>query len=502
MALTIAGVTAAPRGACAADDARSLFDLSRFAAPEDTVLLEQMEEAIELRRREDFDRMLDARESGELIEHATLTEVDFDHRKLGIDTLFVVGDELFAYAFRPENGWGSGEDRNADGTARLRRVHRRLAGGPDAFACASCHAKGGPDGAGTQTQTAFLSGDGRRLGSADERNAPHLLGLGPVELLAAEMSAELQATAREVAEAAARTGDRVERELVAKGVSFGRIAVTGDSAADLSGVDGVDADLVVRPFGWKGHQATVRAMSEESLRIHQGLLSNSLQLAVRDGSVDAAPYGGGRWSDVDRDGVSLEIDSGMLSTLVGYLVQLEAPVVLPPRDPDQLDAFARGRRHFDAVGCASCHVPSLELLDPRFVVREADGPDQPAFTIDVARDGEWPKIEPRYARPDTPYLVHLFSDLRRHDMGPALASPTDQATIPAREFLTRPLWGLADTAPYMHDGRAPDLDSAIRAHGGEAEAARQTYLELDDSERAALRVFLASLGRAPKLFAP
>src|SRR5262245_57461156 len=78
------------------------------AIPDDAVLLEQLGDAIELRRREDFDRMLDAREPGELIEHATLTYVSFDHRPVGIDTLFVVGDELFGYLFRPENGWGGG----------------------------------------------------------------------------------------------------------------------------------------------------------------------------------------------------------------------------------------------------------------------------------------------------------------------------------------------------------------------------------------------------------
>ena len=157
------------------------------AIPDDTVLLEQLERSIDLRRREEFDRVLDAREAGELIEHATLTDVDFDHRPLGIDTLFIVGDELFGYLFRPENGWGSGgADRKAiDYTPQLRRVHQGPAGGPDAFGCFSCHSKGGPDGAGTQTQNAFLRGDGERTGSADQRNAPHLLGLGPVAALGA-----------------------------------------------------------------------------------------------------------------------------------------------------------------------------------------------------------------------------------------------------------------------------------------------------------------------------
>lgn len=474
------------------------------AIPDDTVLLEQLEKAIDLRRREDFDRMLDANDPGELIEHATLTEVAFDHLAVGLDTLFVVGDELFGYLFRPENGWGSGKtDRGAiDYTPRLHRVHRGAAGGPDAFGCFSCHSKGGPDGAGTQTQNAFLHGDGERTGTADQRNPPHLLGLGPVALLAREMSAALQAQATSARERANAEGHRVEQALTAKGVSFGRITADPDGTLDTSAVEGIDRDLRIRPFGWKGHQATLRDMAEESLHIHQGLLSSRIQLAVRDGGIDAGPYGKGKWVDVDEDGVSLEIDSGMLTTVVGYLAQLEAPVVRPPRDPGLVDAFAAGRSHFDAIGCSGCHVPLLELKDTTLDARQPAAPDRPPFLVDVAKDGDGPKIEPKFAGGPTAYLVRLFSDLKRHDMGPALATRTAQGTIPAQVFLTRPLWGLAETAPYLHDGRAPTVHDAIVLHGGEATAARDGYLALDENGRASVRVFLASLSREPKLFVP
>jgi hypothetical protein len=483
---------------------RFALDEDDGALPDDIVLRDQLDKAIDLRRREDFDRMLDARDPGELIEHATLTEVDFDHRNLGIDTLFIVGDELFGYLFRPENGWGGkakGRDE-AGFTPSLRRVHQGNAGGPDAFGCFSCHMKGGPDGAGTQTQNAFLTGDGARIRAADQRNPPHLLGLGPVALLAAEMTAELKTQAEHAREQAAKQRSRVEQELNAKGVSFGRITAEPSGAFDFAALEGVDQDLTVRPFGWKGHQATLRDMAEESLHIHQGLLSNRIQLAVRDRTLDNAPYGSGPWSDVDEDGVSLEIDSGMLTTVVGYLAQLEAPVIRPPRDPGLLDAFAAGRTSFEKIGCAGCHVPTLELKDPNLDARQPAAPDRPPFIINVAKDGDGPKIEPKYAGPKTAYLVHLFSDLKRHDMGDALASPAAQGAIPARVFLTRPLWGLADTAPYLHDGRAPTIDDAITLHGGEAAAARDAYLALDDGARAGVRVFLASLSRDPKLFVP
>ncbi len=480
--------------------------LDEYPVPDDTVLLQQLDKAIDLRQRERFDRVLDARDPGELIEHATLTNNDFDHRHLGVDTLFVVGDELFGYLFRPENGWGhGGDDRNAIGfTPHPRRVHDGMAGGPDAFACISCHSKGGPDGAGTQTQNAFMRGDGARITVADQRNAPQVLGVGPIALLAREMSAELQAEAADAAERAKREGRRIDEPLATKGVSFGTLAAYADGTFNYARVEGVDRDLTVRPFGWKGHQATLRDIAEESLHLHQGLVSNRVQLAVRDGTLDPGPYGHGKWWDVDEDGVSLEIDSGMLTTVVAYLAQLEVPIMRPPHDPRLLDAFAAGRTAFDRIGCATCHVPALELVDPKLDARapQPPGEDRPPFIVDVAKDGDGPKVEPKYGGRTTTYLVHLFSDLKRHDMGPDLASPTAQGSIPASAFLTRPLWGLAETAPYLHDGRAPTVNEAIILHGGEATAARDAYLALDEDGRASVRVFLASLGREPKLFVP
>jgi len=182
--------------------------------------------------------------------------------------------------------------------------------------------------------------------------APHLLGLGPVALLAREMSAELRAQADAVRERARAEGRRVEQALTAKSVAFGRIAAAPDGTLDARGVEGVDPDLTIRPFGWKGHQATLRGMAEESLHLHQGLLSNRIQLAVGDGSLAAGPYGKGPWYDVDEDGISMEIHPGMLTTVVGYLSQLEAPTMRPPRDPGLLDAWAAGRMQFDEIGCA------------------------------------------------------------------------------------------------------------------------------------------------------
>jgi CxxC motif-containing protein (DUF1111 family) len=55
------------------------------------------------------------------------------------------------------------------------------------------------------------------------------------------------------------------------------------------------------------------------------------------------------------------------------------------------------------------------------------------------------------------------------------------------------LWGLRDSAPYLHDGRAATVDEAIRWHGGQAFDSREAYRELSDSGREAVLTFLSTL---------
>jgi len=106
------------------------------------------------------------------------------------------------------------------------------------------------------------------------------------------------------------------------------------------------------------------------------------------------------------------------------------------------------------------------------------------------------------AAPDGSVMVPLFSDLRRHDMGEGLKDPVVQGTdvagivVKERHFLTRPLWGVADTGPWLHDGRARTLLEAIQFHlseGSEANSVIQTFNQLNPEEQDAIVAFLLSL---------
>src|SRR5262249_54783843 len=155
--------------------------------------------------------------------------------------------------------------------------------------------------------------------------------------------------------------------------------------------------------------------------------------------------------------------------------------------------FQRGRREFHQLGGAGCHVPAMVLENP---VLELDG----VPPIDLARTMRQPGL--RWDANAGGYPVWLFSDLKRHDMGKANAARHVQRGVALQEYLTPRLWGVADSAPYLHDGRAPSFDYAIAGHDGEGAAARAAFEALSLEDRGRLRVYLMSLRRGPRVIVP
>ena len=93
----------------------------------------------------------------------------------------------------------------------------------------------------------------------------------------------------------------------------------------------------------------------------------------------------------------------------------------------------------------------------------------------------------------------LFADLKRHDMGPALADNRPEFEASGSEWRTPPLWGIGllarvnGNSELLHDGRARSVLEAILWHGGQAQTARDAFVALPEDSRAALVEFLQSL---------
>ena len=74
---------------------------------------------------------------------------------------------------------------------------------------------------------------------------------------------------------------------------------------------------------------------------------------------------------------------------------------------------------------------------------------------------------------------------------------SDLSTSPS-EWRTPPLWGVADSAPYLHDGRAATLADAIKLHAGQASSSANRFARLSDVQKEELIAFLNTL-RAPSV---
>lgn len=413
-----------------------------------------------------------------------LTRVDPDRAATWpASALYGLGGELFQLTFTRAEGLGG-----ADSPA-LRRFQVGRRGGPDALRCADCHWRGGPAGAGDAADNAYVEGDGDTQASAFERNPRGLSGAGWLERLAAEMTAELHTTRDALVASVRRAGAPQEARLTAKGLDFGTLGALPGGSLDTRRVIAVGPDLVVRPFGWKGRHADLLSVVEEELALHHGL--QTARWATAAGPALAGPHPP---PDPDGDGVIDELSDAQWLGLTAYIALQEVPVQQLPDRADHLTRWAVGEARFRALGCADCHPPYLVVDDPTWTVRTPDGTTR---TFDLSADGAAPALAPDPA--DGAAKVWLFSDLRRHAMGDLLADARDQDGVRRDLFVTPPLWGLTRTAPYLHDGRAPSVDLAILAHGGEAQAARDAYAALTQPEQYDLRLYLATLTRATRL---
>ena len=421
-----------------------------------------------------------------------------------VEALFQAGEELFETELAVVRGFGHSWSPRGP---QMHRVHRGARGGPDSFSCRSCHHRGGDDGAGEYNENALVGGDGLRVGSALERNPPSLQGAGLLQVLGAEVTAALQ---ERIAGPPPAVPTPVP--LIIQGIDFGSVTRMPDGSIDTRALRSIDPDLVVKPFGWKGTHSTLRRFSEEAFQVHHGMESGVLgwhrrffspqpyhATAATRGIMTA--FADGDPFDLDRDGSRGELTESMLTSIAVYLTLLPLPTIEPPRAPDLLAAYRQGQASFHDVGCAGCHKPMWLVQDPVWTERGEAQNSAYRISVDLRRDiRNGPPLRNRDSEL-LGYPVLLFSDLRRHDMGRELSDPVPatnsaQPAIPPSYFLTRPLWGLADSAPYLHDGRAVTVAEAIKLHGGEAAESRRQYLALPIEKQRAIQIFLLSLSRA------
>lgn len=419
-----------------------------------------------------------------------------------LNRLAEVGEHLFRSKFTELDGAGRPESTQAIVPTRARNraaTNFVRTSGPDANSCASCHNDPVPGGAGDFVTTTFVS---EGFANADfdtidpqfsnERGSNHLFGAGLVELLAREMTRDLRAIRKESLREARRKGEPVRAALLAKGVEFGHVTAHPDGLVDLEEVEGVDSDLVVRPFSQKGVMTSLRQFTVNAMNHHHGM--------------QAVERFGARWTgtdDHDGDGKAFELGEAEISALVAWQATRPPPGQTIPENRQWQAATERGSKQFDALGCQMCHKRALPLESLRF---SDPGPLDMAGTLSLKEVEtpaiydlglfEWAAALPRDSMGRV--LVPLFGDLKRH----RITDPANQALgnellsqrfVDRNHFQTAELWGIGSTAPYGHRNDFTTLDSVIRAHGGEAANATRAYVQASEADRSALIAFLKTL---------
>ncbi len=214
------------------------------------------------------------------------------------------------------------------------------------------------------------------------------------------------------------------------------------------------ADGHVGRFGWKGQTASLSDFVRAACANELGL-GNPSQSQPRPLSMPNYRTAG------------LDLTDQQCDQITAYLSALPRPVERLPGTSGSATTASVGKQLFTSVGCADCHRPNLGSVEG------------------------------------------LYSDLLLHRMGVELVGGGSYGEPPqpspdfksgdgpsADEWRTPPLWGVADSAPYLHDGRAATLEDAILLHGGQAKRSKEKFQNLTSAEQQHLRAFLGTL-RAP-----
>jgi hypothetical protein len=428
--------------------------------------------------------------------------------------LFDMGDEMTEFQYTISDGVGSLLGVGAM-PAAISRFNRAPNGGrftgPNARACGDCHDAPMGNAAGDNVNNVLQDPEPTVAGPFNLRNTRNINGDAWLELAAIEMTLELQAQLADCK--ASASGQDVALET--KGVTFGsiRCASTGGQVlVDYSRVDGVSVDLVVRPQGWKGNVPSFRAFSEDAAFGEMGMMSDRFAYVVQGTPLPSDDLGTIDVPDVDGDTVSHELSVGDTTAIQFYFAAQSRPTTLQqlgeespslltrPLTPEESERIAEGARGFARVGCAGCHKGALVVEDPVFSIPDGRVAAFRDVELEATRNGYSTRApirinlssdpvveEPRLQARDGVYEVPALTDLKRHYLGDHLcdaakqSTPVDSSfralTVPADsltpdlsvkidrcEFLTADLWGIGQTAPYMHDGRAGTLREAIQEH--------------------------------------
>jgi CxxC motif-containing protein (DUF1111 family) len=222
-----------------------------------------------------------------------------------------------------------------------------------------------------------------------------------------------------------------------------------------------DNALRIGRFGWKDQHASLLSFAADAYLNEMGITS-PLQPA-ENSSLGRPVAAFDTVNDPENDGEDTD-------AFAAFMRATKAP----PRDEELAatpEAVA-GRKSFEAIGCASCHVTTI-------VTAPADQKiNGGTFVVPPALGNK---------------VIHPFGDFLLHDVGTGDGIVQNGGAGTANKLRTPPLWGVRTRTRFMHDGQSLTFEEAILRHGGEAEHVTARFRRLDERQQRNLIEFLKSL---------
>jgi CxxC motif-containing protein (DUF1111 family) len=222
-------------------------------------------------------------------------------------------------------------------------------------------------------------------------------------------------------------------------------------------------DGTISRFGWKAQNKSLLIFSGEAYNVEQGVSNELFPNEQEDNphcrftnqAEDATFFA----NTINSGSASSDLSSAAVN-FAGFIRFLAPPAPAAPTA-----STTRGHDTFVSVGCESCHFETLRTTKSIYT-------DQSNVTF------------------------HPFSDFQVHAMGTGLADGITQGNADGTQFRTAPLWGVGQRLFFLHDGRAKDLLTAIKAHqstGSEANKSIAKFNALTAAQVQDLLNFLRSL---------
>lgn len=258
----------------------------------------------------------------------------------------------------------------------------------------------------------------------------------------------------------------------------------------------------VTRFGWKAGVPTLTQFSADAYVNEMGISTQHCSggTSVNNFAVESAPNGvpvsafcddraprqtgtnpGGltatQWSQVDDAVGSCAGGRSEVQDDVFLFAVFMTALAPGPRDFSDQISVTRGQPLFSQVGCNNCHVTTTFRT-----------PASPAAVAIDAAGSESVRVPGNFA-------FNPFSDFAVHDMG-TLGDQIGNAgdsLARTRQMRTAPLWGVRFRNHLLHDGRCSDIPCAVRAHDGQAAAARNAFNALSSDNQHNIVQFVRSL---------